>query len=369
MSKPRPPYLQRHVTRHGAVFWYVRIGRGDRVRIRGKYGSPEFMAAYHSAVAGTPTPPAGAQKASKGSLSWLADRYRETSAWASLSAATRRQRENILKHILAASGDLPAADVARKHIVAGVDRRRERPAAARHFLETLRGLFQWALDAELVTVDPTQGIKAPRKTREGYHSWSEEEIAAFEAHWPLGTRERLAFDLLLYTGLRRGDVVTLGKQHVRNGVAMLRTEKTGEPVAIPILPQLAASIAAGPCGDLAFIAGDRGKPMAKESFGNWFRGACRAAGVPGSAHGLRKAGATRAANAGATEHELMALYGWSEPRTAAIYTRKANRQKLAAQASAKITAAQNANVYALTLETDALTASQDIENKGIKNAK
>jgi integrase len=369
MSKPRPPYLQRHVTRHGTVFWYVRVGRGDRVRIRGKYGSPEFMVAYHAAVTGSPNAPAGPQKASKGTLAWLADRYRETSAWSSLSAATRRQRENILKHVLAASGDVAAGDIARKDIVAGVDRRRDRPAAARHFLETIRGLFQWALDAELVTVDPTQGIKAPRKSRDGHHTWTDDEIAAYEARWPLGTRERLAFDLLLYTGLRRGDVVTLGRQHVRNGVAMLRTEKTGEPVAIPILAPLAASIAAGPCGDLAFIAGDRGKPMVKESFGTWFGKACKAAGVPGRAHGLRKAGATRAANAGATEHELMALYGWSEPRTAAIYTRKANRQRLAAQASAKITAAQNANVYALTQESDALTNPQDIENKGIKNAK
>jgi len=341
MPRPRPPYLQRHLTRHGKVIWYVRVGRGPLVRIRGEYGSDEFIAAYHAAVAGTT--PQATGKASKGSLSWLVARYRETSAWASLSSATRRQRDNILKHVLEASGDVAAVEIGRKHIVAGIDRRRATPAAARHFLETMRGLFQWALDAEHVAADPTQGVKAPRKSGDGFHAWTEDECAAYEARWPLGTRERLAFDILIYTGLRRGDAVTLGRQHVRNGVAMLRTEKTGEPVAIPILPPLAASIAAGPCGDLAFIAGERGKPMIKESFGNWFRQACKAAGVPGSAHGLRKAGANRAALAGATEHELMALFGWSEPRTAAIYTRKANREKLAARASEKIEAAQNAN--------------------------
>jgi integrase len=359
MPRPRPPHLQRQVTRHGRVSWYVRVGKGERTRIRGEYGSAEFMAAYHAAVAGEPLP--GRQKAAKGSLAWLVDRYRETSAWASLSLATRRQRDNILKHVLTASGEAPAVEITRRHIVAGIDRRRATPAAARHFLETMRGLFRWALDAEHVTADPTIAVKAPRKTGDGFHAWSEDECARFEARWPVGTRERLAFDLLLWTGLRRGDVVKLGRQHVRNGVAMLRTEKTGEPVAVPILPPLAASIAAGPCGDLAFIAGERGRPMTKESFGNWFRGACRSAGVPGSAHGLRKAGANRAAEAGATEHQLMALYGWSEPRTAAIYTRKANREKLARQASEKV------NAYALTRNSEALTLSQATE-KALKKS-
>jgi integrase len=360
MPRPRPPYLQRHVTRHGKVIWYVRVGKGERARIRGEYGSPEFMAAYHAAMAGEAAP--APARAANGSLAWLVARYRETSAWASLSLATRRQRDNILKHVLAASGEAPASEITRRHIVAGIDRRRATPAAARHFLETMRGLFRWALDAEHVAEDPTINVKAPRKSGDGFHAWTEDECARFEARWPLGTRERVAYDLLIWTGLRRGDVVTLGRQHVRNGVAKLKTEKTGEPVAIPILPPLAASIAAGPCGDLTFIVGKRGQPMTKESFGNWFRGACRAAGVPGAAHGLRKAGAARAANAGVTEHELMALYGWSEPRTAAIYTRKANREKLAAKASEKV------NAYALTQESAALTLLQAAENARKKSS-
>tara|TARA_R110000868_G_scaffold190540_1_gene434327 strand:- start:319 stop:1227 length:909 start_codon:yes stop_codon:yes gene_type:complete len=298
------------------------------------------MAAYQAAMAGEA--PASAKKSGNGSLSWLVARYRETSAWASMSPATRCQRENILKHVLAASGDAQASEISRKHIVAGIDRRRATPGAARNFLKAMRGLFRWAVEAEHVATDPTLLARAPAQTGDGFHAWSEDEVTAFEAKWPLGTRQRLAFDILLFTGLRRGDAVILGRQHIRNGVAMLRTAKTGEPVAIPIYPPLAASIAAGPCGDLAFIASDAGKPMTKESFGNWFRDACRAAGVPGSAHGLRKAGANRAALSGATENELMALYGWSEPRTAAIYTRKANREKLAAKAGEKM------NVYIQT---------------------
>ncbi|MGW5960844.1 tyrosine-type recombinase/integrase [Methylorubrum thiocyanatum] len=149
----------------------------------------------------------------------------------------------------------------------------------------------------------------------------------------LGTRQRLAFDLLLYTGLRRGDVVRLGRPHVRGGEFTIRTEKTGMVVVAPILPALAASIAASPIGDLTFLATERGRSFVKESFGNWFGKACREAGCPGSAHGLRKAGARRAVEAGATEAQLNALFGWADgSRESAVYTCTANRAKLAREA-------------------------------------
>jgi integrase len=131
----------------------------------------------------------------------------------------------------------------------------------------------------------------------GFPIWKEEHVAAYEMRWPVGTRQRVWLDVLLYTGLRRGDAVRLGRQHVKTGVATIVTEKTGTEVTIPILKVLADTLTAGPCGDLAFIVGPSGQPMTKESFGHAFHKACRAAGVPGSAHGLRKIAATRAANA------------------------------------------------------------------------
>jgi site-specific recombinase XerD len=68
----------------------------------------------------------------------------------------------------------------------------------------MRGLFRWALDSDLVTVDPTANIKAARPKTEGFPAWTEEDIEAFQARWELGTRERVAFDILLYTGLSAG---------------------------------------------------------------------------------------------------------------------------------------------------------------------
>jgi integrase len=169
--------------------------------------------------------------------------------------------------------------------------------------------------------------------------WTEDEVQRYEKRWHIGTKERVWLDVLLYTGLRRGDAVTPGKQHVRNGVAILRTEKSqGEvTVTLPILPALAATLKAGPVGDLAYICGKKGKPLAKEAFGNLFRKAVRAAGIQGkSAHGLRKVGATRAAENGATVAELQSIFGWHGGRMPSLYTEAANRARLSKKAMGKL---------------------------------
>jgi integrase len=200
---------------------------------------------------------------------------------------------------------------------------------------------------QLVKTDPTAGVDAPARRRDaGIVPWTEEDVAAFEKWWPIGTRQRVWLDVLLYTGLRRGDAVRLGRQHVRDGIATIKTEKTGTIVTIPILPVLAETLAAGPCGDLSFIAGTRRQPMAKASFSNEFAIACHAAGVPGSAHGVRKIAATRAANAGATVAELEAIFGWSGGKMASHYTRAADRQHLAKRAMHKLAEQKQKSIVA-----------------------
>jgi len=336
MPRPRPPYLHRQTDRHGNTAWYVRIRPNPRIRIRGLFGSPEFTAAYQAALRGNAVE-ATDTAIPAGTLSWLLARYRETNAWRDLSMATRRQRENIFLHVLETSGRQPFTAINRKSVTAGRDRRSETPAQARNFLDAMRGLFRWALEADLVVVDPTAGVTNPkRKKGSGFPIWTEDEVERYQARWPLGTKERVWLDVLLYTGMRRGDAVVFGRQHVRNGVAIFRTEKSGETVTItmPILPILQATLDAGPTGELAYICGDRGKSLAKESFGAMFKTACVEAKVYGkSAHGLRKIGATRAANNGATVSQLEALFGWSGGGMASLYTRNADRARLGLQAA------------------------------------
>jgi hypothetical protein len=193
MPRPRPPHLHRQVTRHGKTVWYVRVGKGPRVRIRGEFGSPEF----------------GSQQVKGeafGSLSWLIARYRETTTWAALSAATRRQRENIFLHVIETAGDKPFAKITPEVIMAGRERRASTPAQARNFLDAMRGLFRWATEAKLVKHDPTLEVRnPPRKASDGFIPWTEEHVAKYQQRWPIGTRQRVWLDVLLYSGLRRGD--------------------------------------------------------------------------------------------------------------------------------------------------------------------
>lgn len=337
MPRPRPPHLQRQITRHGKSVWYVRVGRGARIRIRADFGTPEFEAEYQAAVSGGARPKKGTPAV--GSLAWLLARYRETAAWTILSAATKRQRENIFLHVLESAGTVSASKISTADIANGRDRRSATPAQARNFLDAMRGLFRWAASAGLVKTDPTVAVKnPPRRKGSGFRVWTEDDVAAYERRWPLGTRQRVWLDVLLYTGLRRGDAVRIGRQHLRDGIAQIKTEKSQLTVTVtlPILPVLAETLAAGPCGELNFICGANGKPLTKESFGNEFKQACQAAGVPGSAHGVRKIAATRAANSGATVAQLEAIFGWSGGTMASLYTRSADRRRLSVEAMHKL---------------------------------
>ena len=204
MPRPRPPHLHREETRHGVLVWYVRKGHGARVRLKAEYGTEAFWAEYRAALEGAPKP----TKAAKAqSLRWGIARYRGSSAWAGLSNATRRQSENIYRAVIKTAGDVPLRDITAETIKSGRERRAAAPHAANNFLKSMRRFFKWGADPEggkLVAANPTIGVKLLKgKNKDGFHTWTNHEIARFEARWAIGTRERLALDLLLYTGLSR----------------------------------------------------------------------------------------------------------------------------------------------------------------------
>lgn len=340
MPRPRKPYLHREESRHGRPTWYVRRGKSKRIRLRAEYGTPEFQTEYDAAIA--ERAPAKPISVSSKSLQWLYDRYRETGAWLDLSKATRRQRENIFVGVMAAGGQEPFAGVRKKDIEASKERRHNTPAQARNFLDAMRGLFRWAEEKKHIAVDPTAGVDNPKRMQsEGFKAWSEEDVATYERRWAAGTRERVWLHVLLYIGCRRGDAVTLGRQHVKAGAISFITEKSRSKTPIEVTrviePELAVTIAQGPCGDMVFISSEYGRPFVKESFGNAFKRACVDAGIlDKSAHGVRKLAATLWAERGATEHELMAMFGWMTPQMAALYTRKAHRKRLALNAHRRL---------------------------------
>lgn len=332
MPRPRPPHLCREVKR-GKPVWYVRKGRhGPRIRVHGDYGSEDFWSNYRAALETETSTPPRKSRYGANSLGWLVDRYQDSAAFRALAPSTQMMRAAIMRQMVKKSGNVPARDIDRKSIAAARDKRT--PNSGNNFLKTARGLFSWAYESDLIPTNPTIGVKKTVVRTEGHHTWTPDEVQRYWQKWHRGTRERLALDLMLFTGLRRGDVVKVGRQHINGGY--FTTGKTGTSTRKPVLPALAETISAGPSGNLTLLVTSLGAPFSPAGFGNWFREACIAAGVPGRAHGLRKAGATIASENGATDAELMALFDWTSRDMATLYTRRADRSALAASAAEKM---------------------------------
>ncbi|MBA3576166.1 MAG: tyrosine-type recombinase/integrase [Sphingomonas sp.] len=336
MPRPRPPYIRQERTRHGRLIWTFRRG-AEYVRLPDVFGSTEFWTSYNAALEGkkAPKPTLGRS----GTLEWLVRRYKQSGHFASLAPTSKINRDYIMQAVCKEAGHVPFVKVTRLKIQEAMDRRAATPHAANNFLVAMSVLFKWAVDNEMVEKNPCEGV-SPRKDKiKGFHTWSIEEVEQFRAKHPVGSKPRLALDLLLFTGLRRGDVRIVGKQHVREGVIALRTGKTNAQVHLPIFPKLQASLDNTATGNLVFLTNAKGEPFANaQAFGMWFIRQCNAAGLPAgcTAHGLRKAGATIAANNGATAHELMAMFGWSRISMAEVYTKQADRARLARGASERI---------------------------------
>jgi len=290
MPRPRPPHLHRETNRHGKAVWYVRLGRGSRKRIKAQYGTPEFETAYRAAVVGERS--RGPGRAARGTLGWLFDLYRQTTAWTDLAQSTRYKREKIMTRVLATAEHQPVSAINDAAVIAGRERRAATPASAQAFIDTLHGLFKWAVSMKLAASDPTLNVKVKTKSKRkgGYPPWTDEDMANFEARWPRGTRERVIFDILAYTGLRIGDVATLGRQHLkqrtivvegqplRQTVISIDSEKTGMRVELPLLLQLKETLDAGPTGDLAFIVTRRGTALDQGRAGDRIRGGGQSCG-------------------------------------------------------------------------------------------
>ena len=213
------------------------------------------------------------------------------------------------------------------------------PAAQRNFRKALRGFVDYCLSIRLTKSDPLAGAKFSKLKTVGHHPWEIAECEQFEACHAIGTRARLAYELLLQAGQSKCDVVRMGRQHVRKGMMSMKRQKTGTPFNVEITPRLQAAIDAMPASNhLTFLITEQGNGFTAAGFGNWFRDMCREAKLPArcTSHGLRKAAATYFAEWGATDHQLMAWFGWSSISQAQVYTKAARAKVLARAAGALI---------------------------------
>jgi integrase len=346
---------------------YFRRKGQPKIRMRELPGSPEFDAEYRRAfdgsVAAVAAPICG--PAAPGSLAWLCQAFYVSAAFLALDEGTRRVRRRIFESICIRAGTFRYSTMRPEYVAKLRDEKAATPGAANHRIAALRALFKWATSPEYrhATYNPAKEVGYLKPINpDGHRIWTADEVAQYEKRHPIGTKARLALDLFLYTGARISDVARLGPQMERwfnetgpDGQTfrvqkLVWTEFKGRKKKaklheLPVLPPLRASIDATRTGHLVYLATIYGKPYSVKGLGIWFVRQCRRAGLDAglTAHGIRKHDAVRAVEEGATEHQVMALFGWTSTKQVELYTRKANRSKLEMNAAPLLLKGQTAN--------------------------
>lgn len=320
--------VERFRDRHGKVRFYFRKGHGPRRPLPGLPGSAEFMAAYAEASS-SPDVPIGEKRHAPGTFSALVVAYFRSTKFKRMRPSTQEVARRILERFAKDHGHRLVKDMKREHVDVILGNMSETPAAANNLLKRLRVVIRFGIANKWRETDPTIGVD---KYPEGeHHTWTEEEIDTFEAHWALGTRERTAFALALYTALRRDDVRKMTWTDVSAGRIRVVQAKTGGKLFIPIHSALAKALENWPRSHVTIIVSGRGAQYTVESFGNLMADAIDAAGLPKRCvlHGLRKAAARRLAEAGCTEKQIAAITGHKTLSEVARYTRAASQEVLA----------------------------------------
>jgi integrase len=285
-----------------------------------------YSPTYQAALSGGANLPAVVTSPGRGTVAAAVSLYLGTMTFGALAEATQRRRRTVLARFRKEHGDKPLALLQRKHVQKILDEKAGNPHGAKGLLKALRGVATAAVAAGLIDEDPTNGIRIKIPKTGGFKMWGEPEIEQFENYWPVGTRERLAFALLLYSGQRRGDILRIGRQHIREGILTVR-------------PELAAILEAPGPGNLTFLTTRSGAPFSPEHFTTWFGNACRAAGLPlgYSAHALRKAMCRRLAEAGCSAPQIAAISGHLTLAEVQRYIEGANKKRMARDAMRSIT--------------------------------
>lgn len=341
-----PPNVTSFLDRH----------RRERLRFRRKgqktyyfkspFGTEEFRVELRACLDSQPTP-IGLDRVAPGSFNDLIGRYYRSTSWnkKSRSEGTKLHDKRIIERFRAKHGQRLVAEMEYQDvdtILAGMS---ETPTAANKLRKQLRRLCAFAVKVGMRTDNPVDHVDTLETDSKGFHTWTEPEIEQFQNRHPLGTKARLAMELMLWTGQRKSDIVRMGRQHISDGRISLVQQKTKKPLRIPVAPRLLEAIVAMPnSGQLAFLVTEYGRPFTANGFGNWFRARCDEAGLPHcSSHGLRKAISRRMAEIGASNQTIKSVTGHSGDSEVALYTKDADQQRMADVAIARLAEWELAN--------------------------
>jgi integrase len=332
MTRIRLDYIHEYRDRHGRVRRYVRKPGAKKVALPGFPGSAEFMAAYAEAINNRP-----ASRHGDGTVGALVTGFMGSVEFTNLKPKSQRLYRMVLERFATQDGhrmvhDMPP-EKARK-IVEEIGSKR--PGMGNLTRAVLRKLFEYAIDTRQRTDNPFARIKAYKLG--SHHTWTDAELDQYEAYWQIGTRERLAYELLLGTTQRVGDVATLSRHDVKTGAFNVVQEKTGAVLTIPIRPRLMKAIKATPAKGVNVIGDPNGRPMSAGALSKMMESAIEKAGLPARcvAHGLRKAGLRILAEHGASTHEIKAMSGHRSIEQVQGYTEKADQARLARSAVKRV---------------------------------
>ena len=261
-------YVHAFVDRNGHARHYFRR-HGKRIALPGLPGSSEFMAAYQAALDDAIPAQIGAKRTKPGSVNAALVSYYTSLEFRSLAAGTQGMRRAILERFRAKHGDKSIAGLHTPFLIALLGKMQ--PHAAKNWLKAIRHLCQFSVANGMIAADPTRDVRLPRTKSDGHHTWTESEIAQFEATHPIGSKARLALALVLYSGQRVSDVVPMGRQHVSDDLIQVRQQKTRTSLRIPIHPVLQAVLDATPSSHLTFLVTRRERPYSPSDFSEQFR--------------------------------------------------------------------------------------------------
>lgn len=304
-------YVTSFEDRHGKVRYRFRR-KGYAVHyFKAPHGTKAFEREYAACLDAEPPAIVGAP-IRPGSVADVIARYYADNSFQDLRPATQKVYRGVLERFRDAFGNDPIRRFDAERIARLMNAMRETPAAAARLRKLLAQLLSIARRAKLVSAgfDPIKDTRAPKNETQGYHRWTEAELEAFEAAYPLGTKPRLAFALLLYGAQRSGDVRLMTHATIAADRIQLDQSKTTTAIDIPVVPPLRDALAAGPLGKHLLLEARSGAPFTEKGFYQMMKKACIKAGIPHcSPHGLRKAAARRCREAGCTDDEGMAITG------------------------------------------------------------
>lgn len=338
MAKIELPYVQAFKDRHGKPRHYYRRKGQKPIPLPGLPGSSEFMAAYAVAQASDPLASEEARKRAAEartqprSIGALIIQYYRSQKFLDLKPSTQRNYRFILDRFREKYGTKGAASIETHHLEAIFQGMAGRPGATRNLRRRLNTVFRLAVRLGWRKDNPVHETEAPRQKGDGFIPWSEDEIAQYRNFWASGTKQRMAFELLLNLGQRRSDTCKMGRQHMvgDNKITVVQ-QKGGARLTIRIHPDLKREI--DQHTGLTFVTTEYGAPFTEAGFTKWFVASAVKAGVLNrTPHGLRKAAGRRLAESGCSAHQIMSILGHKSLTEAEKYTRDARQVLLADQA-------------------------------------